>query len=139
MATQKEDQKLAFKTRLLLNAGQNYCRMFQGEHSAILSTFIKLLFVCKIFVLSIFEWLLKTVFTVNHFECLEILHDFFLSFADLFFFKINIWEFFSKIPIQCQRVWIQIRPIVLSDLIWIQTVCNVNNQMTPADKRVNKI
>ena len=29
---------------------------FQGEHSAILSTFIVLPFVIKIFVLSIFEW-----------------------------------------------------------------------------------
>ena len=28
----------------------------QGEHSAIFSTFIKLPFVIKIFVLSIFEW-----------------------------------------------------------------------------------
>ena len=35
-----------------------------GEHSAILSTFIKLPFVIKIFVLSIFEWSLKTGFTV---------------------------------------------------------------------------
>ena len=34
------------------------------EHSAILLTFIKLSFVIKIFVLSIFEWLLKTGFTV---------------------------------------------------------------------------
>ena len=34
------------------------------EHSAILSTFIKLLFVIKIFVKSIFEWPLKTGFTV---------------------------------------------------------------------------
>ena len=25
---------------------------------------------------------------------------------------------------QCQSVWIQIRPIILSDLIWFQTVCN---------------
>ena len=38
--------------------------MFQGEHSAILSTFIKLPFVIMIFVLSIFEWPLKTGFTV---------------------------------------------------------------------------
>ena len=36
----------------------------KGEHSAILSTFIKLPFVMKIFVLSIFEWSLKTGFTV---------------------------------------------------------------------------
>ena len=38
--------------------------MLQGEHSAKLSTFIKLPFVINIFVLSIFEWPLKTVFTV---------------------------------------------------------------------------
>ena len=38
--------------------------MLQWEHSAILLTFIKLPFVIKIFVLSIFEWLLKTGFTV---------------------------------------------------------------------------
>ena len=40
--------------------------MLQGEHSAILWTFIKLPFVIKIFVLSIFEWLLKIGFTVHH-------------------------------------------------------------------------
>ena len=38
--------------------------MLQVEHSAILSTFIKLPFVIKIFVLFIFEWPLKTEFTV---------------------------------------------------------------------------
>ena len=30
--------------------------MLQGEHSAILSTLIKLSFVAKVFVMSIFEW-----------------------------------------------------------------------------------
>ena len=39
--------------------------MLQGEHSAILSTFIKLPFVIKIFVLSIFEWLFYTGFAVK--------------------------------------------------------------------------
>ena len=39
--------------------------MLQGEHSAILSIFIKLPFVNKIFLLSIFEWPLKTCFTVH--------------------------------------------------------------------------
>ena len=53
----KEDQ-------LSLNAGQKYCRMLQGEHSAILLTFIELPFVIKVFVLSFFEMLLKTCFTV---------------------------------------------------------------------------
>ena len=48
----KEDQ-------LSLNGGQKYCRMLQGEHFAMLSTFIKLPFV-----FFFFEWLLKTCFTV---------------------------------------------------------------------------
>ena len=51
----KRTPKIGFQD-ISLSAGQNYCRMLQGEHSAILSTFIKLLFVIKIFVLSIFEW-----------------------------------------------------------------------------------
>ena len=38
--------------------------MLQGEHSAILSIFSKLPFVIKIFVLSIFEWLFYTGYTV---------------------------------------------------------------------------
>ena len=56
--------KIGFQDQLLLNAGQKYCRMLQGEHSAILLTFIKHSIVFKIFVLSIFEWPLKTGFTV---------------------------------------------------------------------------
>ena len=40
--------------------------MLPLEHSAILSTFIKLLFVIKIFVLSIFEGPLKTGFIVHY-------------------------------------------------------------------------
>ena len=39
--------KIGFQDQLSLNAGQKYCRMLRGEHSAILSTFIKLLFVIK--------------------------------------------------------------------------------------------
>ena len=38
--------------------------LFKGEHSAILSTFIKLPFGIKVFVLSIFEWPFYTGFTV---------------------------------------------------------------------------
>ena len=63
MAIQKEDQ-IVFQDGLSFNAGQKYCSMLQWEHSAILSTFIKLPFVINIFVLSNFEWLLKTGFTV---------------------------------------------------------------------------
>ena len=54
----QKDQKLVFKT--------NYHLMqVQGEHSAILSTFIKLPFVIKTFVLSMFEWPFYTGFTVH--------------------------------------------------------------------------
>ena len=38
-----------------LNNGKKYCRMLPMEHSAILLTFIKLSYVIKLFVLSIFE------------------------------------------------------------------------------------
>ena len=41
-----------------------YCRMFEGKISAKLSIFSKLLFFIKIFVLSVFEWPLKTCFTL---------------------------------------------------------------------------
>ena len=57
--------KLVFKEQLSLNAGQKYCRMLQGEHSAILSIFIKLPFVITIFILLIFEWPFYTDFTVS--------------------------------------------------------------------------
>ena len=42
--------------------------MLQGEHSAILLTFIKLPFVIKIFVLSILEWPLKTGYAVVYYS-----------------------------------------------------------------------
>ena len=61
---QKEDQN-SFQVRLFLNAGLKHCRMLQGEHSAILLTFVKLPFVIRIFVLFIFEWSLETGFTVH--------------------------------------------------------------------------
>ena len=46
---------ICFQCQLSLNTGQKYCRMLPGEHSAILSTIIKLPIVIKIYVLSIFE------------------------------------------------------------------------------------
>ena len=45
------------------------CAHLGGEHFAILSTFIKLPFIIKIFVSSIFEWPFYTGFTVyNNFQ-----------------------------------------------------------------------
>ena len=56
--------QIGFQYQLSLNAGQKYCRMLEGDHSAIILTFIKLPLVLKIFVLSIFEWPFYTGFTV---------------------------------------------------------------------------
>ena len=56
--------QIGFQDQLSLNSDQEYCRMFQGEHSATLSTLLKLPFVIKIFILSIFEWGFYTSFTV---------------------------------------------------------------------------
>ena len=61
----KRRPKIDFQDLLSLNACQNYCRILQGERSAILLTFIRLPFVIKISVLSIFGWMLKTGFTVH--------------------------------------------------------------------------
>ena len=60
--------------------------LLQGEHSAILLTFIKIPFVFKTFILSIFEWPLKTgeeragcfalfVFLVSRECCVALPHD----------------------------------------------------------------
>ena len=56
--------KIGFQNQLLLYVGQMHCRMLKGEHFLTLFTFIKLPFVIKIFVLSIFEGPFYTNLTV---------------------------------------------------------------------------
>ena len=63
--TQK-DQNFVLKTDYQLNAGQKYYRTLRGEHSAILSSFIKLPFVIKTGLLSIFEWPILAVSSYTH-------------------------------------------------------------------------
>ena len=63
--------KIAFQDKLLLNACQKYCKMLQGEHSAILLTFIKLPFVFKTFVLSILSGRLRQVFLIIRSQSLQ--------------------------------------------------------------------
>ena len=62
MATQNEGKKLGFKTNYHLMQVKSIAECF--EHSAILLSFIKLPFVIKTFVLSVFEWPHKTGSTV---------------------------------------------------------------------------
>ena len=73
LSTLKKTKNWFWRLKLSLNASQKYCRMLQGEHSAMLSTFIKLLFVVKTLVLSIFEWPFYTgPFSYNFFVKLSI-------------------------------------------------------------------
>ena len=59
LSSHSKRPKIGFQYRLSLNAGQKYNRVFCNTFG-----FIKLPLVIKIFVLSFFEWTLKTVFTV---------------------------------------------------------------------------
>ena len=47
----------------------------------------------------------------------------------LTFYKVSKKHFINTIC-NCQMVWIQIMPDMLSGLIWVQTVCKDNQQMT---------
>ena len=59
----------------------------------------------------------------------------FLPCAD-FFQKKYFRNFFIEILSECQTVWIQIRPDILSGLIWIQTVCKGCHRKTLAGKEL---
>ena len=95
-------QKLVFKTNYHLMQVKMYCRMLQGEHSAILLTFIQLPFV-----MFIFEWPFYTGFTVLPFLRTYILSSFFyfLFFSDLYqgYFGSEILGYcFTAIDSVCQ-------------------------------------
>ena len=47
----------------------------------------------------------------------------------------TLWMFDFSIPSRCQTVWIQIRPNILTGLIWVQTVCKGYQQTTKVDPR----
>ena len=60
----------------------------------------------------------------------------FLSSAD--FFQNQLFQkVLSGIPSGCQTVWIQVRPEVLSGMIWVQTVCRGYQQTTLGEKELN--
>ena len=61
----KRTKQMFFNTDYCLMQVKRYCKMLQGEHSAILLTSIKLLFSIKTSVLSIIKLPLKTGFTVK--------------------------------------------------------------------------
>ena len=62
----------------------------------------------------------------------EIFHAFLPS-AD--FFQNQLFrKIISGMSSECQTDWIQIRPNILSDRIWVQIVCKSYHQMTQGDK-----
>ena len=60
-----------------------------------------------------------------------------LSSAD-FFLKSTFSKRVSRLVSECQTVWVEIRPNVLSGLIWVQTVCKGYQQMTLVGKELRK-
>ena len=52
----------------------------------------------------------------------------------IIFFENNI----SGVPSECQTIWIQTRPDILSGLVWVQTVCKGYQQTLPAGKELIK-
>ena len=67
--------QIGFQDQLSLNAGQKYCRMPQWEHSAILSTFIRLPFTINFLFLSgrftqvLRQYQLELVISLEHVYC----------------------------------------------------------------------
>ena len=57
----------------------------------------------------------------------------------IFVFKLNFSKNLSGIPSECLTVWIQIRPDILSGLIWVQTVCKGYQQMTKVATRGERV
>ena len=110
----KRAPKLAFNTNYCLKQVKSI-----AEHSAILLTFIKLPFVIKIFVLSVFEWSLKTGFIVfpflvatGFYRTTEILDKTMIKSVTL---ALNFTESLGLRP--------------TSGLLWVQTVCKGCQQL----------
>ena len=60
----------------------------------------------------------------------------FFSFADLFK---STFSKFQELQWECQTVWIQIKPGILSGLIWAQNVCKSYQQTTLEDKELSNL
>ena len=60
----------------------------------------------------------------------------------LIFLKINFFEnksFRNAIRVKCQTVWTQIRPNILVDLIWVQTVAKISSRQQNLQLAVKEI
>ena len=71
-----------------------------------------------------------------HYLTLCMLRNFFMIFCHLLIFLDFFPKKFLQEYHQCQTVWIQIRPDILSGLIWAQTVCKDYHQATTVNKEL---
>ena len=55
----------------------------------------------------------------------------------LIIFNQFFWQIHPAIPSECQTVWIQIRPDILTGLIWVKTVCKSYQRMTSGGNELN--
>ena len=90
---------------------------------------ITLLWVSRLQWVKTHQQLVKWTCLYLTFTCWVILHAF-LSSVDIFFLNPLFQKNLSGIPSECQTVWIQIWPDVLSGLIWVRTVYKAYQQMT---------
>ena len=68
----------------------------------------------------------------------SLLSNFAYFFVCYFFSKSTFSKNLSVITSECQAVWIQIRPFISSGLIWVQTVCKRDLQMTLVGKELSQ-
>ena len=75
------------------------------------------------------------IFHPNYFFAYQEILKTFLSSADIFQNQL-FRKILSGIPSEWQTVWIQIRPDILSCLIWVQTICKCYQQTTLVGKEL---
>ena len=74
-----------------------------------------------------------TLCMLGNFTCFFVICGF-------FFFSINFFQkHLSGIPSECQTVWIQIRPDILSGLICVQTICKGYQQISNVTSRGERV
>ena len=62
----------------------------------------------------------------------------FMIFVVCIFFQNQLFQkFLSGIPSECQTGWSQVRPDIVSGLIWFQSVCKSYQQTTSVDKELS--
>ena len=76
---------------------------------------------------------------INRTNDLQFIHQVTIEIRFRLFRNILVRNILAGIPSECQAFWIQIRPDVLSGLIWVLTVCKGYQQMTLVGKELKSV